>query len=208
MMRKRDLRIITDLERFRVLSRDDIVDMYFSHLKNPVTGANIVLKRLVRDRQIEVTKEYSPYCYFPYKSPMKRNSTKIPHFLGVVDIYKQLKQYARIDKFEVEPKFSKGLAEPDAYTRIKGKPFFIELQRNIYSQKVMDEKIKRYEALALSDGFVDQTFLFVIMITDIDYKINTNDITVFQVRSIHDFMNKLGKKSIKEQTRKIKMKIG
>src|SRR5699024_10848265 len=100
-MSKRDKQIIADLERFRCMSRDDIIDLYFSHLKNPITNANTVLKRLVRDEQIEVSRSFSPYVYFPYNSIMKKDSTKIPHFLKIVDVYKQIKQHGKHEIFEV-----------------------------------------------------------------------------------------------------------
>src|SRR5690625_3644107 len=140
-MNKRDLKIINDLESFRVLSRDDIIDLYFSHLKNPINSANNVLKRLVRDKHIKVSKSFSPYVYFPYHSVMKSDSTKIPHFLKLVEVYKQLKPH-KPQTFIIEPKFSKGLAEPDILCKIKNATFFIEVQRNQYSQKVMDKKIR------------------------------------------------------------------
>lgn len=206
-MSRRDLQIISDLERFRVLSRNDIIDLYFSHLKNPITGANTVLKRLVRDKQIDVSKDFSPYVYFPPQSNIKKNSTKIPHFLKIVDTYKQLKQYIDIQKFVVEPKFKKGLAEPDILTMIKDTPFFIEIQRNQYSQRVMDKKIKRYESLYYGVPKIGETskFPFIIMITDNKYEIKSDLLTVFQVQSIHEFMNNI---THQKEKKDIKVKIG
>lgn len=75
------------------MSRDDIIDLYFSHLKNPITNANTVLKQLVRDERISVSRSFSPFVYFPYNSTIKKNSTKIPHFLKIVGVYKQIKHY-------------------------------------------------------------------------------------------------------------------
>src|SRR5699024_5537429 len=124
---KRDKRIIKDLERFRCMSRDDIIDLYFSHLNNPITGCNTVLKRLVRDNKIQVSQSFRPYVYFPIQSTIKKNSTKIPHFLKIVDVYKQIQKHTTIQKFIVEPKYSKGLAEPDALAVIKDTPLFIEI---------------------------------------------------------------------------------
>ncbi|MGY0693005.1 hypothetical protein ACW2QC_09480 [Virgibacillus sp. FSP13] len=208
-MNKRDLQIISDLERFRVMSRDDVTELYFSHLKNPITNANTVLKRLARDKQIEVSRSFSPYVYFPYGSTMKRNSTKIPHFLKIVEAYKQLYQYTRPQKFIVEPKYKKGLAEPDIFTVFKRTPFFVEIQRNLYSQKVMDQKIKRYEALMYSGEFLDQKFPFIIMISDTQYEIDSDVLTVFQVTSIHEFMRNIGKrKKTLDRSKDIKFKIG
>ncbi len=207
-MNKRDKQIINHLHQFRVMSRDDIIDLHFSHLKNPITNANTVLKRLVRDKQIEASRSYNPYVYFPAESTMKKNSTKIPHFLAIVGVYKQLKEHIEPQKFVVEPKFQKGLAEPDVLTIIKGKPFFIELQRNVYSQKVMDKKMKRYEDLYYS-GELDSK-PFIIMISDTRYEINSDMLTVFQVESIHEFMNNVKQREqtgIKKAS-DVKVKIG
>jgi len=205
-LNKRDKAIIRDLERFRVLSRDDIVDLYFSHLKNPITCCNTVLKRLVRDGHIKADTSFRPYVYLPSNSTMKKHSAKIPHFLSIVDIYKQIKQYYNPDVFIVEPKYKKGLAEPDVYTKIKEVSFFIEVQRNVYSQKVMNDKIKRYEALRYSDEFNQDRFPFIIMISDTRYEINS-DLTVFQVKSIHEFMEKLRNKQKNKRREVIKYEI-
>ncbi|WP_339216697.1 hypothetical protein [Ornithinibacillus sp. FSL M8-0202] len=194
-MMKRDLSIIKDLERFRVMSRNDVADIHFANLKNPITNANIVLKRLARDGQIEVGTDFRPYVYFPHGSKMKRTSTKIPHYLELVNVYKQLKKYAEPRIFTVEVRYAKGLCEPDIFTIFKGTPFYIELQRNTYSQAVMDKKIKRYEALYYS-GTIDKetwqqsrkVFPYIIMISDTRYEINSDVLRVFQVPSIHDFM--------------------
>lgn len=215
-MNKRDKQILNDLQRFRVMSRNDITDLYFSHLKNPITGANTVLKRLARDKQIKVDTSFRPYVYFPYDSIIKKQSAKIPHFLKLVEVYKQIHTYCVPDTFLIEPKYQKGLAEPDIYTKIKGVPFFIEVQRNQYSQKVMNEKIKRYEALYYSDSpnLGSITFPFVIMISDTMYEIESDIVTVFQVTSIHEFMENITKVTPKKEQPKqinnteIKFKIG
>lgn len=216
-MKKRDLEILKDLERFRVMSRDDIVNLHFSHLKNPITNANGVLKRLVRDSQIEVSTDFRPFVYFPAGSTMKKNSTKIPHFLEIVNVYRQLKRFSDPKMFIVEPKYKKGLAEPDVFMIFKGTPFFVEIQRNTYSQNVMDNKIKRYESLKDSGILANEpwqredktVFPFIIMITDTRYEINSNSIRVFQVPSILDFMKSSQKKSIQEvKSGGVKFKIG
>ncbi|MEC0282341.1 hypothetical protein [Terribacillus saccharophilus] len=210
-MNKRDMAIIKDLERFRVMGRDDIVAIHFGKLKNPVTSANMVLKRLARDGQIEVSKSFSPFTYFPAGSTMKRNSTKIPHFLSLVDIYKQVTNYYTPRTFQIEPKYSKGLAEPDIYTEFNGTSFFIELQRNVYSQKVMDQKIERYAGLRYSNDFKLKQFPLVLMVTSTRYQIKNKDVRVFQVESIHEFIRNV-RKSSKTTTKPaqpvIKYKLG
>src|SRR5690606_38463704 len=102
--------------------------------------------------------------------------------------------------------YKKGLAEPDVYTKIKEVSFFIEVQRNVYSQKVMNDKIKRYEALRYSDEFNQDRFPFIIMISDTRYEINS-DLTVFQVKSIHEFMEKLRNKQKNKRREVIKYEI-
>ncbi|MFB4471847.1 hypothetical protein ACDI16_02615 [Oceanobacillus caeni] len=208
-MKKRDLQIIRDLERFRVMSRDDIVDLYFSHLKQPINSANSVLKRLVRDNQIRVSQFFTPYVYIDANSVIKTNSAKIPHFLKIVEAYKQIKKYENPSIFKVEPKFGdKGTVEPDVYTVIRNVPFFIEIQRSVYSQKTMNDKIKRYEAIYYSNEF--KQFPFIIMVTDTRYNIESDILTVFQVQSIREFMqNALKMKGkVHHEPKEIKFKIG
>jgi len=210
-MNKRDMAIIKDLERFRVMSRDDIAAIHFGKLKNPITSANMVLKRLSRDGKIEVSKSFSPYAYFPAGSTMKRNSTKIPHFLSLVDIYRQISHYYTPRTFQIEPKYSKGLAEPDIYTEFNGTPFFIEVQRNVYSQKVMDQKIDRYSALRFSEVFRNRPFPIVLMISNTRYEIQNKNVRVFQIESIHEFVRNVRKsrRPVKRATKEtIKYRLG
>lgn len=75
-MRKRDLAILKDLERFRCMTRDDIINLHFAGLKNPVTCANTVLKRLRRDGHIEVNTDFQPYIYFLSPSPINQDVAK------------------------------------------------------------------------------------------------------------------------------------
>jgi hypothetical protein len=195
-MKKRDQAIIEDLHRFRCLSRDLIIDLHFKELKNPVTCANTVLKRLRRDCRIEVTKDRQPYIYFPSPSPIKKDSAKIPHFLKIAEFYRSLKAYEDPKSFIVEPKYGKGFMEPDAFTLWKRAPFFVEIQRSIYSEKVMAEKIARYEAYFLSKEWQQEpwqpehkkVFPVVIVITDTRYSINSPYVKFIQVQSIEQLV--------------------
>lgn len=182
-MRKRDLEIINNLEMFRVMSRNDIVDLHFSHLKNAVGNCNQVLKRLVRDKQIEVSTMHQPYVYFPPTNHIKKDSTKIPHFLKLVQVYKDLSKKEKPTTFQIEPKYRKGLAEPDIYTIFRGKPFFIEVQRSHYNQNQINDKLKRYEALKYSDIF-NGTLPTIILITPTRYAIDNDELTIIQTQSI------------------------
>lgn len=148
-MRSRDKEIIKDLERFRCMSRDDIADIHFSHLKNPVTSANTVLKRMRRDGHIEANTESHQFIYFPSHPTLKKNSQKIPHYLAIVNFYRQLLRYDSPKIFNVEPKItSKGGVEPDVFMSWRGAVFFVEIQNSMYTEKQMSEKIQRYEQYA------------------------------------------------------------
>ena len=83
-------------------------------------------------------------CIFHNQAQLE-NKSKIPHFLGIVDAYKQLIQNEKPKIFKVEPKYGKEYMEPDIFTIWRKAPFFIEVQKSIYSKAVMQEKIKRYE---------------------------------------------------------------
>ena len=86
-----------------------------------------------------------PYIYFPQPSTIRKTSQKIPHFLAIVNVYKQLLQYEKPKVFKVEPKYGKAYMEPDIFTIWRQSPFFIEVQNSVYSKKVMQEKVNRYE---------------------------------------------------------------
>lgn len=145
MMKSRDKGILNDLKQFRCMSRDDIIDLHFQGLKNAITCCNTVMKRLRRDGHVDANVLQHPYIYFPQPSPIRKTSRKIPHFRGIVDAYKQLVHYENPELFDVEPKYGKAFMEPDAFTIWRRSPFFIEVQKSVYSKKIMQDKINRYE---------------------------------------------------------------
>ncbi|MGX1402364.1 hypothetical protein AB7M70_011837 [Bradyrhizobium japonicum] len=195
-MKKRDFAILNDLQRFRCLTRDDIIELHFSNLKHPITCCNTVLKRLRRDGYIEVSTKQQPYIYFPAPSPVKKESAKIPHFLKIVEFYKNLLQYEKPNTFLVEPKYGKGYMEPDIFMIWKRGPFFVEIQRSVYSDKVMNEKVKRYQDYYLSNEWQQESwqpqnkkiFPSIILITDTRYKINSSLLRFIQVQNIHQLV--------------------
>ncbi|MGG3803463.1 hypothetical protein [Metabacillus fastidiosus] len=145
---KRDKAIINDLNRFRVMDRDSVAEIHFKNLKNPVLAANNVLLRLVREGQIQRSKVFTPFVYFGPDVNMKKNSAKIGHFLAILDVYKEISQHGKVDTFLVEPKYgSKGTAEPDIFCIFRRTPFFIEVQKSIYSERQMSDKLDRYADL-------------------------------------------------------------
>ncbi|MGD6879286.1 replication-relaxation family protein [Bacillus infantis] len=189
-MKTRDMAILNDLQRFRCLSRDDIIDMHFQGLKQPVTSCNTVLKRLRRDGYIEVNNDRQPYIYFPAPASIKKDSAKIPHFLMIAQFYKQALVYDVPKTFIVEPKYGKEYMEPDAFMIWKRAPFFVEIQRSVYSDKVMQEKARRYEAYYHSREWEKEpwqpekkAFPVVIMVTDTKYNIASSCVRFIQVQS-------------------------
>ncbi|WP_371017368.1 replication-relaxation family protein [Pseudalkalibacillus sp. JSM 102089] len=197
-MNKRDSAILNDLQRHRVMSRDDIVSLHFNNLKDPIKACNNVLKRMRRDGYIEAKLDHQPYLYFLSPSPIKKDSQKIPHFLAIVDFYKQASKLRKPKQFIVEPKYGKGYMEPDVFMNWNDSPFFVEIQRTLYSEKVMNEKINRYENYYRSGLWKEESwqpkdkkvFPFIILISDTRYSIDSN-LKVFQAPSLNDFISTL-----------------
>ncbi|WP_242300248.1 replication-relaxation family protein [Bacillus cereus group sp. BfR-BA-01448] len=202
-MKSRDKAILSNLKRFRCMSRDDIIDLHFHGLKNAVTCCNTVMKRLRRDGHVAANITQQPFIYFPQPSTLRKTSQKIPHFLGIVDVYKQLIHYEKPKLFKVEPKYGKEFMEPDAFTIWRRSPFFIEVQKSVYSKKIMQDKINRYELYFHSQEWHNESwqpkdskfFPSILIITDKKYDITSSNLRIFQANSIHDFMDKLAVKS-------------
>ncbi|MCH5477162.1 replication-relaxation family protein [Bacillus cereus] len=202
-MRNRDKAILNNLKRFRCMSRDDIIDLHFQGLKNAVTCCNTVMKRLRRDGHVDANISQQPYIYFPQSSTLRKTSQKIPHFLGIVDVYKQLIYYEKPKLFKVEPKYGKAFMEPDAFTIWRRSPFFIEVQRSVYSKKVMQDKINRYELYFHSQEWHNETwqpkeskyFPSILIITEKYYNISSFSLRIFQASSISNFLNSLAVKA-------------
>ncbi|PEF02084.1 hypothetical protein CON21_03815 [Bacillus thuringiensis] len=198
-MMSRDKIILNDLKRFRCMSRDDIIDLHFQGLKNAVTCCNTVMKRLRRDGHVDANISQQPYMYFPQPSTLRKTSQKIPHFLGIVDVYKQLIHYEKPKLFKVEPKYGKDYMEPDAFTIWRRSPFFIEVQKSVYSKKVMQDKINRYELYFHSQEWHNELwqpkgskfFPSILIITDKRYEISSSNLRIFQASSISNFMESL-----------------
>lgn len=211
-MRKRDKAIIDDLNRFRCMDRDSIAELHFSSLKNPSYAANNVLLRLLRDNHIKRSTAFVPYVYFGNDVTMKKNSAKIGHFLAILEVYKEIKRLDKVKTFQVEPKYGKkGMCEPDIFCIFQGSPFFIEVQRTIYSEKQMNEKLGRYLDL-YSSGIITnepwqpverKVFPHVLILSDQRYAIdNGYPFKVLQATSVTQFMNSI---KLKEQPKQTKL---
>lgn len=214
-MRKRDMKIMKDLERFRCMTRDHIIELHFSQLKNPVTSCNTVLKRLRRDGHIEINANQQPYLYFSSPSPIKKDSAKIPHFLKIVDFYISLLKFEKPKTFIVEPKYGKGYMEPDIFMIFRRTPFFVEIQRSVYSQKVMKEKVDRYENYYTAKEWENEpwqplnkkVFPRVLIITDTRYHIEKSSILFLQVQDIDQLINITQPKKIVPKINQPSLKI-
>ncbi|MBE7121977.1 replication-relaxation family protein [Bacillus cereus] len=212
-MKNRDKAILNDLNRFRCMSRDDIIDLHFKDLKKAVTCCNTVMKRLRRDGHVDANVSQQPYIYFPQPNTIRKTSQKIPHFLAIADVYKQLMQYEKPKIFKVEPKYGKEFMEPDAFAIWRRSPFFIEVQKSVYSKKIMQNKIERYELYFHSDEWKygpwqpkdTKIFPSILIITEKIYDVSSVNFRIFQIDSIANFYNQMKPKQPK---RNIKIQVG
>ncbi|MCR8926667.1 hypothetical protein NLI92_001996 [Priestia megaterium] len=198
---QRDKDIIGFINQFRAVDRDSLVELFFKQLKSPVNACNSVMVRLYRLGLIERTQQYSPTVYLPVDAKIKKNSQKILHFLSILDIYKQMCTYSVPKQVIVEdkPTGRKGGIEPDLFCIFKGSPFWIEIQRNQYSEQKMQAKINLYEEFFFSEEWKalhwqpeDRVAVFptVILITSVRYAVYSDHIRIIQVSSIHELMEK------------------
>ncbi|MFM1655531.1 hypothetical protein ACI7RC_26055 [Brevibacillus sp. B_LB10_24] len=143
-MRMRYRAILSDLERFRCLARDDIAAIHFRGNKVPIKATNEVMRRL-RDRgEVELVTTTTPYVYAVKPSPLRKDSQKVPHYLAIAGVYREMLRIGPPRIFQVEPKYGKGLPEPDIFTIWAGRAFWIEVQRNVFSAQVWQGKFQRY----------------------------------------------------------------
>jgi hypothetical protein len=198
---QRDKDIIGFINQFRAVDRDSLVELFFKQLKSPVNACNSVMVRLYRLGLIERTQQYSPTVYLPMDAKIKKNSQKILHFLSILDVYKQMCSYSMPKSVIVEdkPTGRKGGIEPDLFCIFKGSPFWIEIQRNQYSEQKMQAKVNLYEEFFFSDEWNDlhwqpkgrsPIFPSVILITSVRYAVSSEHIRIVQVASIHELMEK------------------
>jgi hypothetical protein len=212
MLTNRDKAIIEGLRRFRCMDRDSIAELHFAGLKNPVHSANNVLLRLLRDGQVTRSNSYTPYVYFPADTSIKKTSQKVGHFLAILDVYKELRKLGDLGTFMVEPKYGKkGIAEPDVYCQYRRTCFFVEVQRTVYSDKQMREKLDRYVDL-YNSGIMATPFPHVLILGDHRYTIDGDyPMRIFQANTFTDFVQSLKSqpKPVKQSEELgIKIKIG
>lgn len=215
-MTSRDNAIIRDLNRFRVMSLEDIAEIHFSNLKRPKNSANNVLKRLYRDGKIKRSTSFSPYLYFGPDTKLREHSSKINHFLAIVEVYKDIRKNGEVETFLVEPKYGKkGNVEPDIFCIFKSEygksPFFIEVQKSLYSAKIMQNKLNRYHDL-YDNGTINReawqcskqpVFPTVLILSDTRYAIDESyPFRVLQATSFSQFINSL-KRRVSAERKKL-----
>lgn len=188
----RDKAIIRDLNKFRVMDRDSIAELHFSNLRNPRLAANNVLLRLLRDGKIQRSTAFLPYLYFGPESQIKKQSQKIGHFLAILEVYKEMRKLGKLETFLVEPKYgSKGVAEPDIFAMYRNTGFFIEVQKTVYSEKQMNDKLQRYVDF-YNTGIMANPFPRVLILSDQRYAIDGQyPFKVFQSDSFTKFNQSL-----------------
>lgn len=187
MLRPRDKKIIQALQLFRCMSRDQIVKLFFSDVKNPITSANFVLKRLRREKHIDAYVDKQPYIYFPQPSIIKKNSQKIKHYLAIVDFYIDICKHEYPTIFEVEKRYGPGYVQPDIFMVWQGRIFFVEIQLSRYSSELMKEKLNRYVNYFKSEPWYRKkiefdlnTSPFVWIISKTPYVINDAKLQIIQ----------------------------
>jgi hypothetical protein len=192
------------------MDRDSIADLFFANLKNKKDSTNHVLLRLLRDGHIQRSTAFVPYVYFGPDVEMKKNSQKIGHFLDILGVYKELKQLGNMGTFLVEPKYGKKgeCAEPDIFCQYRKTNFFVEVQRTVYSEKLMNEKLDRYVDLYNSGNMV-APFPHVLIISDQRYAIDGKyPFKVFQAESFTKFISSLKQSPVTQvQAEGVKIKV-
>ncbi|MBH0156007.1 replication-relaxation family protein [Fictibacillus sp. 5RED26] len=201
-MVNRDKLILDDLKKFRILNRDQIIAMHFNHLKQKVVVCNNVMKRLRRDGYVTACTESQPYNYFLNPSPIKKDSKKIPHFNAISSFYIEACKYQKPTLVQIEPKLAeKSTIEPDIFMIWLGSPLFVEIQRSIYSAKVMQQKINRYKTYFESEEWMKaswqkdkKVFPYIWIITDYKYKLDdVSPLQIFQTKDVDEFMKTIVK---------------
>lgn len=199
-MVERDINITNDLMRFRVMQRDQILKLHFKNNANSVSNGNNVLKRLVDRNYITVNKTYRPHIYFPNPPTIKMDSSKIQHFLSIVDLYVSLCEVQKPKSFIVEPKYKKGHVEPDSLIILEnGIPIFAEIQISRYTSSMIRKKFLGYKELYESNIIKNETwqqpnkiiYPTIVLISDHRYEVDVPGLKILQYQSIQQFINHL-----------------
>jgi hypothetical protein len=140
-MIKRDRAILEYLEKFRVLSRDQIAALVCPEVANPAYIANRICKRLGRDGYLTVLPQRlgEQYLYMPDPPIIHPRSTRINHFLKIADLYIEL---GKPNHYDVEPPFNN--YRPDVYATIGEISVCIEVQLTRVAKRKIQSKVDRF----------------------------------------------------------------
>ncbi|MEC2394041.1 hypothetical protein BK709_13630 [Bacillus thuringiensis serovar shandongiensis] len=187
MLRTRDKKIIQALQLFRCMSRDQIAHLFFADVKNPITSANFVLKRLRREKHIDAYVDQQPYIYFPEPSIIKKDSQKINHYLAIVDFYIEICRHEHPSTFEVEKRYRTGHIQPDIFMIWQGKAYFVEIQLSRYSSVLMNKKLNRYIYYFETDEWIEKYLTYnlnndpyVWIVSKSPYSVLNEDLQIIQ----------------------------
>lgn len=198
MLKQRDRDIIQALHLFRCLSRDQLSSLFFSTLKNPITSTNYVLKRMRREGHIIANESNTPYIYFPNPPIIKLSSQKANHYLAIADFYISICRYKRPSIFRVEPRFGADFMQPDIFMIWNKTPFFVEIQKSIYSAGVMAEKFNRYLHYYQSKEWIKEDwylneeprFPFIWIVSKkTNYPLSFENLNIIQTQDVESFIN-------------------
>lgn len=199
-MNERDKAIVADIQRFRVLSRDLIADLHFQTNKDKRSNVNLVMKRLRRDGYVTYSHERIQYLYYPAENHIKKDGSKVNHFLQIAEFYRDICKIEKPRSFIVEPRYGPGMMEPDVFMIFKGMAWFVEIQRTMYSDKQIKAKFTRYDQYYLSDQWRKepwqreerQIFPYVWLTGETGYNLGVRSYKVFQcsVEGMFELMNK------------------
>ena len=166
MLSQRDRKILSYLQHFRVLSRDQLGQLVCPEVARPWATINRIMKRLDRDGFVTTVPRPKDECYLNMQNPtiIHTESSKIRHYLAIADLYIRL---GKPPIYEIEPQVDPEYV-PDVYTRLH-EPIIVEIQRSYISHKKMQSKV---------DGFVrtfklgkhDARTLWIV--TDLDFKVS------------------------------------
>ncbi|WP_235749728.1 hypothetical protein [Neobacillus bataviensis] len=103
-----------------------------------------------------------------------------------------MRKLGRLETFLVEPKYGrKGLSEPDIFAMYRNTPFFIEVQKTVYSEKQMNDKLQRYVDF-YNTGIMATPFPHVLVLSAQRYAIDGDyPFKVFQAETFTQFNRSL-----------------
>lgn len=199
----RDKLILEQLEQFRVLTRDQLIELNFSDQKQPVVSCNRVMRRLVDRGHVRVNKNVLPHDYFLKECKVKEDSIKLKHFKAITDFTISAMKLGNLKEYEVEPKLGeKGIVEPDLFMIWNGAPFFVEVQRLRQSKAFIRKKIKDYGSYFYSGEWKDLhwqpknkfVFPYIWIVSEKPYELPETTLKVFQTRDVEHFIQSCMKK--------------